>query len=106
MENVFEWLQRIYEEDFCDGSWEHEHGMTISNIDNPGWDFRFDLVDTDLEGMGFEKVNIEKAEKDWIQCWKEGGIFYGCGGARNLTEILEIFREWYNKTTQFLDEKE
>lgn len=30
------WIMRWYASQ-CDGDWEHEHGMSIETIDNPGW---------------------------------------------------------------------
>jgi hypothetical protein len=34
----------------------------------------------------------------------EDGTFFGAGGPNNLTNILEVFRDWYEKTTKILDE--
>lgn len=103
MQNLLEWLQQIYLDDFCNGSWEHIHGVTVDTLD-PGWDFKFDLRDTDLEDVDFEEVFIRKDEKDWHQCWKKDGVFHGWGGPKNLTNILEVFYEWYTKTSQVLEE--
>lgn len=35
-ENIFEWLQKWYKSQ-CDGDWEHEYGIKIETVDNPGW---------------------------------------------------------------------
>lgn len=102
MEDLLDWLQRIYEEDFCNGSWEHVHGVEIDTLD-PGWDFSFDLQDTDMEEIEFEKVFIQKDENDWYQCWIEKGVFRGWGGPRNLTDVLQVFHDWYEETSQQLD---
>jgi hypothetical protein len=32
----------------CDGNWEHEHGVKIDTLDNPGWSVVIDLEGTDL----------------------------------------------------------
>ncbi len=32
----------------CDGEWEHEFGIRIATIDNPGWHLEIDIVDTSL----------------------------------------------------------
>jgi hypothetical protein len=95
MENLLEWLQKIYADDLCNGSWEHTHGFTITNIDNPGWNFRFELSDTGIEGIPFEEISIQKDEMDWYFCRIRDGIFLGTGGAKNLTDILRVFKEWY-----------
>jgi hypothetical protein len=75
-------------------------------LDNPGWDFRFDLRDTDLEDAVLEKILVKENEQDWYICWMEDGTFFGAGGATNLTNILEVFRDWYDKTTKILDENQ
>lgn len=102
MVDLLNWLQKIYHEDFCNGSWEHVHGVTIDTLD-PGWDFKFDLRETDLENMDFKGVFIKKDDENWFQCWKEEGIFHSWGGSQNLSNIIDIFREWYTKTTILLD---
>lgn len=30
----------------CNGEWEHEFGITIETLDNPGWRVRIDLAGT------------------------------------------------------------
>ena len=34
----------------CDDDWEHIFGIKIQTIDNPGWSFKADIVDTEVEG--------------------------------------------------------
>jgi hypothetical protein len=34
-----------------DGDWEHELGISIETIDNPGWVVSIDLEGTPLEGQ-------------------------------------------------------
>ncbi len=92
MENLLEWLQNVYADDFCNGSWEHEHGFTITNIDNPGWNFQFDLHDSDISDIPLEEVHIKRNEKDWYQCWIKDGVFHGWGGANNLIDIIKAFK--------------
>ena len=106
MDDLLNWLQQIYKSDFCNGSWEHEHGITIDTLDNPGWTFIFDFRDTDLEEIVIEFVLIKNNESDWYHYWMKDGIFHGNGGPTNLTNILEVFRDWYEKTTKILDENQ
>ena len=42
--NSLQWLQQWYYA-HCDDTWEHQHGITIQSLDNPGW-----LVKVDLAG--------------------------------------------------------
>ena len=104
MENLLEWLQNVYADDFCNGSWEHEHGVTIDTLD-PGWDFKFELINTDIDDIGFEKISIKRNEKDWYQCWIKDGVFHGWGGANNLIDIIKAFKEWYLHASQIADER-
>jgi len=30
----------------CDGAWEHQKGVVIETLDNPGWQMRIDLDET------------------------------------------------------------
>jgi len=78
----------------CDGEWEHEHGITIDTIDNPGWRLRIDLQETSLIGMKFESVEVERSELDWIHCRVEKDAFVAFGGPRNLQEMVETFETW------------
>lgn len=104
MDDLLEWLQDIYLNDLCNGSWEHTHGFTIENIDNPGWDFSVDLSDTDIEDAPFTDVIVENSEGDWYHCRIRDGIFKGSGGAKNLSDILRIFKEWYLTAAAIADE--
>ncbi|WP_263597259.1 immunity 53 family protein [Metabacillus idriensis] len=52
----------------CDGDWEHQFGIRIDTLDNPGWSVKISITDTELLGKTFEKVEIERSSKDWIYC--------------------------------------
>lgn len=92
-QSTLAWLERFYARN-CDGDWEHEFGVKIETLDNPGWSVSIDLVRTTLECKHFERREIERSEEDWIHCSVEKAIWKAFGGAHNLIEILEIFREW------------
>ncbi len=91
--DVSRWLQSWYSAQ-CDGDWEHQHGVKIGTLDNPGWSLDVDLVGTALEGRAFSEVKQDRSEQDWIYCALREGRFYGRGGALNLTELIEVFRAW------------
>lgn len=97
--DVFKWLQEWYMQN-CDGDWEHCYGVTIGTLDNPGWYIDIDLTDTDLEDEVFETTSLERNQNDWVYCHIENNIYKGCGGTANLSEIIEIFRNWCNEKTQ------
>ncbi len=86
-------LQRWYAAQ-CDDDWEHQQGVEISTLDNPGWRVVIDLEGTPLAGIAFAEVSDLGPEADWIRCWVEGGRFHGAGGANMLDAILGHFLDW------------
>jgi Immunity protein 53 len=80
----------------CNGVWEHQYGVAINTIDNPGWSVSIDLEDTNLEHISFEAKNIERNSQDWIVCRISESKFEGFGGVNNLIEIIQIFTDWVN----------
>ena len=52
-DNPISWLQNWYTTQ-CDGDWEHDYGITIGTLDNPGWYVVINLVETPLEAAAFE----------------------------------------------------
>jgi len=95
-------LQKIQDWYFsqCDCEWEHQRGVTIGTIDNPGWSVTIDLVGTNLETAAFTPVarGVEKDGStpglDWLTCSVAGGQFKAFGGPHKLDEMLCIFLEW------------
>lgn len=82
----------------CDGVWEHDHGVRIETLDNPGWSVRID-VKTSSE-RPFQATDERRSETDWIVCRVNSGVFEACGGHGNLAEILSGFLEWQQPPTQ------
>ena len=77
----------------CDGDWEHEYGIKIETLDNPGWDVEIDLSYTDLENLHFEYTLVENSEHDWY-CWKvKNGKFEAAGDLKKLPFLLNKFKE-------------
>ena len=89
----FEWLQRWYES-HCDDDWEHQYGISIDTLDNPGWLLKVDLKGTGLEGRTLDRVKIDTGDTDWWHYWVENDRFEAAGGARNLGSMVRAFREW------------
>ncbi|MBU1112456.1 MAG: immunity 53 family protein [Candidatus Omnitrophica bacterium] len=96
-------LQKWYE-DQCNGDWEHQYGVSINTLDNPGWTVMIDLNDTPLNNKQFETVAEGVGEKsipesnNWIECKIENNQFVGVGGPDKLERIIEIFLNWANNT--------
>ncbi len=43
----------------CDGDWEHQQGIKIGPLDNPGWSVKIDLTDTELAEESFDEFKEE-----------------------------------------------
>ena len=80
----------------CNGEWEHDFGMSIGTLDNPGWTMEINLIGTHNENIPFKGITIERSEEDWIQCKVENNIFKAACGPLNLEETLGIFLKWTN----------
>jgi hypothetical protein len=78
----------------CDGDWDHEYGVTLETLDNPGWSLNIDLIGTALEGRLLARNETERTETDWLHVWSDGERFRAAGGARNLRAMLSAFRDF------------
>lgn len=90
---TMDWLQDWYSS-HCDGDWEHEFGIHIGTIDNPGWRISIDLGRTSLEQASFKAIQLDNSESDWYRCWVAASKFEGCGDPGKLTMLIDIFRAW------------
>ncbi|RJG26729.1 immunity 53 family protein [Paenibacillus thiaminolyticus] len=90
---TLKWLQNWYYQN-CNGDWEHSYGVKIDTVDNPGWSVEINLADTYLENEHFDSIEDERDDHDWCYCIVRDGVFHGAGGAMNLEEILNCFRQW------------
>ena len=53
--NALQRLQDWYSAQ-CNGDWEHQQGVRIESLDNPGWALDIDLADTTLADKPFTEV--------------------------------------------------
>ena len=95
--DVWTWLQAWYVEQ-CDGEWEHEFGIKIDTLDNPGWTVEVSLTGTPLESLQVERREVHRSEDDWCVSWVEDGTFNAACGPANLAEALHSLREWATAT--------
>lgn len=91
--DLLEWLQAWYSNQVND-HWEHQYGIVIETLDNPGWHLSIDLEMTKLESKNFSQIRIENNEQDWLTCKVEKGKFEGFCGPKNLRRIIEVFQGW------------
>jgi hypothetical protein len=81
----------------CDGSWEHQQGISIQSADNPGWIVKIDIRGTQLENKPFTPVSegFRKGNNyfgKWLHCRITNGKFEGAG--RDLDSVLSVFLKW------------
>ena len=94
--NAFEFLLQWYQ-NHCDGDWEHQYGVRINTIDNPGWQVQIDLAETEMEEMALDYRLIENSETDWVGCSITNKVFVGAGDPAKLGTILGVFKEMAEK---------
>jgi len=96
------WLMQWYLSQ-CDDDWEHQFGVTIDTLDNPGWSLSVDLNGTALEGRDFLAVSdgvskdeepVQDGDGSWLVCRIEGAKFKAWGGPRDLGRMIRAFRAW------------
>jgi hypothetical protein len=99
--DVFEKLQAWYVLQ-CNGAWEHEYGISIDTMDNPGWSVSIDLTDTSLEKKVFKEVRYTSdsqtdwyaSDLDWYRCEVKDGKFLGFCGPKHLAALISTFVNW------------
>lgn len=99
MENPLHWLQGWYLM-HCNGDWERAHGVKITTLENPGWRLKIDLIDSVLQDQEFTYTRIDRSEENWLQAWAQDGVFHAAGGATNLEEMINTFRNWFEDSLQ------
>jgi hypothetical protein len=90
---MLEKLEQWYSK-HSNGDWEHQHGIKIDTLDNPGWELVIDLKNTELENKVFVQTKIERSENDWYHCSVVENKFIGNCGPLNLQEVLNVFFLW------------
>jgi hypothetical protein len=89
LERMIEWYRQ-----HCDGDWEHQHGVHIGTLDNPGWSVDVDVSGTELEGVMLPLEMVERSDTDWCHVGCDGVTFRAAGGVGNLLELLSRFLAW------------
>jgi hypothetical protein len=103
VQDNFSWLTEWYLCQ-CDGDWEHQFGVRIDTLDNPGWSLTIDLERTSLESSLLDPVlhNVnpenELSGRDgnisWYVCKVENRQFISYGGPKDLVHLIETFRRF------------
>jgi Immunity protein 53 len=93
LERLEEWYSS-----HCNGDWEHQYGIVIDSLDNPGWRITIDLAGTKGENKALDRMKLERTGNDWLQYWIENRKFNAACGPKNLSEIIDIFCDWFDKS--------
>lgn len=92
-DDVLLWLQSWVQK-HNNGDWEHQHGVEIDTLDNPGWKVNIDLAETELSSKNFVMIDEDHGKDDWLMCRVQNGKFDGAGDTTKLQKILMVFRDW------------
>lgn len=88
--DILKWIENWYSEQ-CDGDWEHEYGINITTLDNPGWSVKIDLTGTGRTiNLPFERH--ENSESDWYDIAVKDSVFSAAGDPTKLAFLLEKFK--------------
>jgi Immunity protein 53 len=87
---TFERSQEWYASN-CDGDWEHQYGIKIDTLDNPGWSIRIDLAGTSHENIALRAVSVERSETEGLQYMVENQQFVGACGPKMLQNLIDAF---------------
>jgi hypothetical protein len=75
----------------CDGQWEHQHGVEIGTLDNPGWRVEIDGLRGNLRS---QEIDEQESPESWIKCSLANGMFKGYCSPSRLGRIIELFFAW------------
>ena len=96
MDEILSKLQQWFAQQ-CDGDWEHDCGIRIETLDNPGWIIKINLAGTELEGRSFSPIAHgldHEASTDWHSLSVKGDTFEAAGDPTKLTFMLQTFLNW------------
>lgn len=78
----------------CDGDWEHDDGIEVATLDNPGWFLKVSIAGTELEGRVVDWVRADRSDVDWVFYRSTGTVFEAACGPLNLEEAVEYFLDF------------
>jgi hypothetical protein len=88
-----QWLSEWFSS-HCDGDWEHESGVRLETLDNPGWRLRVDIVGTGVDGRVLPRSKVDLGAGRWLWTSADGESFEASCDARSLRELVAAFRRF------------
>ncbi len=89
---MINWLQNWYLNQ-CDSDWEHDYGIRIETLDNPGWNIKIDLEETNVLLNKKEWQLFELANDNWVGYKIENNIYNASGDPEKLELLILIFKQ-------------
>lgn len=89
----FAYVQSWYRSN-CDGEWEHEFGIRIVTLDNPGWSMEIDLTETSAEGFTVDRAKRSTGEGSWVWTSSDGVRFSASCDPGSLDVAGSLFKEF------------
>jgi len=74
----------------CDGDWEHDLGIRVQTLDNPGWALDVRIEDTELEGRTADWSRRDD-DSGWLHWRSTGVMFEARCGPSELGAAIEAF---------------
>lgn len=68
-------------------------GIRISTLDNPGWDIKIELEETELEGFEKGLILNNINDNDWYGLKVENNVFEAFGDPSKLEFLLKEFKK-------------
>ncbi len=90
--NILTWLSDWYKSN-CDGDWEHDYGVKIETLDNPGWSLTIDLENTKFEIIEIEWKYFEENDFDWFGYKVKDRKYEASGDPSKLVSLIRKFKE-------------
>lgn len=88
----------------CNGDWEHQYGVKIETIDNPGWHIEINLEGTELLDVPFKDIRTgtlaekwSETEAPWIIMKKKDKKIDAACSPSQLNTVLTLFNDWARK---------
>ena len=89
--NSIEFLQNWFQSN-CDGNWEHNFGIKIETLDNPGWYIVVDLENTSMENT-YINQSVDSSERDWFDIKTLNKQLIATGDSHKLFFLLNKIQE-------------
>lgn len=93
MTEEIQWLSEWFSSQ-CDGDWEHEFGVRLETLDNPGWRLCVDIVGTGVEGRVLPRSKADLGSGRWLWTSADGESYEASCDVRSLRELLAAFRRF------------